>query len=79
MWPLTALYADPLALAAYYTIGRKSTAKMHGQKNHTMHKKPFWQSVTVGALHCGSGCTPGDILAETLLLFVPVTLFGSLL
>ncbi len=41
------------------------------------NKKPFWQSVAVGALHCRSGCTLGDIVAETLLLFVPVVIFGS--
>ena len=40
-------------------------------------KKPFWQSVAIGALHCGSGCTLGDMLGETLLLFVPVVIFGS--
>ena len=40
-------------------------------------KKPFWQSVAIGALHCGSGCTIGDILAETFLLFFPVAIFGS--
>lgn len=82
VWPLTALYAGPLALLAYYTIGRKSTMKRHAQ--HKQHKqaiprKPLWQSVTTGALHCGSGCTLGDIIAETLLLFVPVALFGSAL
>lgn len=42
-------------------------------------KKPFWQSVAVGALHCGSGCTLGDIIAESSLLAFPVVLFGSTL
>ncbi len=44
-----------------------------------MSQKPFWQSVVAGALHCGSGCTLGDIIAESLLLFFPVVLFGSTL
>jgi len=80
VWPLTALYAGLLALFAYYTIGRKTTAKkMDQQDKHYIHKKPFWQSVATGALHCGSGCTLGDICAEIFLLFVPITLFGSAL
>ncbi len=40
-------------------------------------KKTFWQSVVVGVLHCGSGCTLGDIIAETTLIFFPVVLFGK--
>lgn len=82
VYPISALYAGPLALIFYYTIGRKSVAKKSGsgdKMNNAMqqNKKPFWQSVAVGALHCGSGCTLGDIVAETLLLFVPVVIFGS--
>jgi hypothetical protein len=81
VYPVTALYAGPLALIVYYTIGRKSTVKamnaaMGRNRELSGKSKPFWQSVIVGALHCGSGCTLGDILAETLLLFFPLTLFG---
>lgn len=81
VYPLTALYAGPLVLPVYFTLGRKSTAKtMRAAKshNHSSHsgQKPFWQSVVIGALHCGSGCTLGDILAEILLLIIPFSLFG---
>lgn len=82
VYPISALYAGPLTLIFYYKIGRKSVEKkskegdkMDGEKHQ--NRKPFWQSVAVGALHCGSGCTLGDIVAETLLLFVPVVIFGS--
>lgn len=80
VYPLTGLYAGPLALIVYYTIGRKSTAKRAREmeaKGEKMNKKPFWQSVAVGALHCGSGCTLGDIIAETLLLYITVVVLGS--
>ena len=82
VYPITGLYGSVFALVFYFTIGRKSVAQKQRQQkgnDHGMHqqKKPFWQSVTVGALHCGSGCTIGDILAETFLLFVPVAIFGS--
>ena len=80
VWPITGLYAGPLALIAYYTIGKKSAHKKLHMQQHTnmkMPRKPFWQSVVTGALHCGSGCTLGDIVAESLVLFFPVVLFGS--
>lgn len=64
VYPITALYAGPLALLAYYGLGRRTAPK------------PFWQQVAVGALHCGSGCTLGDIAGEIFILFFPVTLFG---
>jgi hypothetical protein len=76
VWPLTALFAGPLALWAYSKIGRLSTernvrqAKQHGEKP-LGQKKPFWESVGVGATHCGSGCTLGDIVAEWFIFFVP--------
>src|ERR1700743_616241 len=50
VWPLTALYAGPLALWAYYSIGRYTRYKPKSNP-----KKPFWQSILTGTLHCGSG------------------------
>jgi hypothetical protein len=38
--------------------------------------KPFWQSVGLGATHCGSGCALGDLVAEWFVVLVPITLFG---
>jgi len=38
--------------------------------------KPFWQSVAIGALHCGSGCALGDMVSELLLFFFPLVIFG---
>jgi hypothetical protein len=72
VYPITALYGGIFALVFYYCIGK------NGAKNrqHT-HRKPFWQSVAIGALHCGSGCTLGDIFAEALLFYMPVLIFGS--
>lgn len=85
VYPITGLYAGPLALFFYFKIGRKSVKnkidemKMPGEDAEKKGKKPFWQSVAIGALHCGSGCTLGDMLAEVFLLIVSVTIFGSTL
>lgn len=82
VWVVTMLYAGPIGLWAYFRFGRLSThqammqAKEHGQKPPSK-TKPFWQSVAVGATHCGSGCTLGDLLAESFLIVVPLTLFGK--
>ncbi|AND68836.1 hypothetical protein ATSB10_13820 [Dyella thiooxydans] len=73
VWPITALYAGPLGLWAYARIGR---APRHGDHGHH-GERPFAQSVMLAATHCGSGCTLGDLTAESLLLALPFTLFGS--
>ncbi len=81
VWPITALYAGPLALWGYFTVGRLSThqammeAKARGE-DPPGKKKPFWQMVALGATHCGAGCTLADITAEWALVLFPLTLFG---
>jgi hypothetical protein len=81
VWPITALWSGPLGLYAYYRVGRLSTkervkrAKERGE-DPPNKKKPFWQSVGVGATHCGGGCTLGDICAERFVFFVPIVIFG---
>jgi hypothetical protein len=89
VWPLTALYSGPLGLYAYYTIGRAPRKKLEqqpasspgsGPESPQMppHRpKPFWQSILTGTLHCGSGCTLGDIFAEFFLARVAIRLFAS--
>lgn len=76
VYPITALYSGPLGLLVYFTLGRKTTSKIMSHGHHHM-QKPMWQSVVTAALHCGSGCTLGDVLSEPLLLLVPIFLFGS--
>lgn len=81
VWPVTALYAGPLALWAYYRMGRLSTeeavqkAKERGEEMPGK-KKPFWQKASLGATHCGSGCTLGDLAAEWIIFAAPFALFG---
>lgn len=80
VWPLTMLYAGPLGLWAYFTIGRKSTrraaeaARARGQEPG--HSKPWWQVVATGTTHCGSGCTLGDLCGETLVAATAWTIAG---
>lgn len=60
VWPITGLYAPLLAVAAYHAYG-------HAGKS----SKPFWAQVGTGAMHCGAGCTLGDIAAEWSAFFFP--------
>lgn len=63
VWPITGLYAGPLALWGYFRFGRNT--------GHGAHDKPFFATVGIGATHCGAGCTLGDIIAEWLCFAVP--------
>ena len=65
VWPITALYAGPLAWWAYARYGRPD-APGHGER----------VSVGIGVSHCGAGCTLGDILGAWLVFAVGLQLFG---
>ena len=82
VWPVTGLYAGPLAVWAYFAVGRLSThdamrrAKACSEEP-AAERKPFWQSVGLAATHCGAGCTLGDLIVEGVVLsFVSFELFG---
>lgn len=82
VWPITALYGSVYALYAYFKVGRLSSQKamMEAKKCEEEppgKKKPFWQMVGLGATHCGSGCTLGDIVAEWGVFFFPFAVLGQ--
>jgi hypothetical protein len=82
VWPITALYAGPVALWAYFKVGRGARhehmpAGMEMEAMAPKQDRPFWQSVALGATHCGSGCVLGDIVSEWFTFFVPLILFGK--
>ncbi len=81
VWPITALYFGPIALWAYFRwapSGAKGAMMHSGMPGHEHHatERPFWQKCAIATSHCGSGCTVGDIMAEWLLYFFPLSLFG---
>ncbi len=77
VWPVTALFGTGWIVWQYFTYGRLATHEtMHAamkRKEEPPNKRetPLPIMVATGALHCGSGCTLGDILAEWLLFAVP--------
>ena len=64
VWPVTALFGSVAAVWFYRRHGRAG-----GGEESTM---PV--SVAKGALHCGAGCTLGDLVAETVSFLVPAVL-----
>ncbi len=77
VWPVTALFGTGWVIWQYFAYGRLAThAKMRmamqlQQEPPNKRETPFPVMVANGALHCGSGCTLGDILAEWLVFAVP--------
>ena len=77
VWPLAALFGTVWIVWQYFTYGRLAEherAKAAMDRDEEMPSKkltPFPVMVANGALHCGSGCTLGDIVAEWLVFAVP--------
>lgn len=76
VWPICALFGGLLVVAMYLAFGRGGMPMADGQMHHVMDhshasKTPFPVAVAKSTLHCGSGCTLGDILAEWLAFFFP--------
>ncbi len=70
VWPLTALFGCGLLSWFYFRYGR--APGQAGQHHGYDSEQPFAISVAKGTLHCGSGCTLGDIVGETLGTLFPV-------
>jgi hypothetical protein len=76
VWAITALYFGPVAVWAYWVMGRNTGDK----GDDDQQEKPFWMKTFVGATHCGAGCTLGDIIAEFLVFFAGIVIgsaFGA--
>ncbi len=80
VWPVTGLYAGPLALLGYRRFGRPRSRQWLGEHDTDQPpQKPGWASVAVGVSHCGAGCTLGDIIAELAVFALGVTIAGEAL
>jgi hypothetical protein len=77
VWPVTALFGTGWVLWQYFVYGRLASqenahaAMQRHEDPPNRTRTPFAVKVGNGALHCGSGCTLGDIVAEWLVFAVP--------
>ncbi len=80
VWPVTALFGTVWIVWQYFTYGRLAThramhdAMEHDQEPPNRRLTPFPMMVANGTLHCGAGCTLGDICAEWLVFAFPAIL-----
>jgi len=78
VWPITCLYAGPLALWFYYKYGRRSSPKW--QKAHKEDGEyGEMVSTSIGASHCGAGCTLGDIIGANIVFLLGLQIAGMAL
>jgi hypothetical protein len=75
VWPVTALYFGPAAIAAYRSWGWSSTRRWQAEHRHPPDK-PRYASTAVGVSHCGAGCTLGDIAAEFAVFALGISIAG---
>jgi hypothetical protein len=76
VWPVTALFAHFLSFWVYWRFGRRAgrrdpDTKRRAQDGPRPPDPPFFAMVAKGALHCGAGCTLGDLSAEWLVALQP--------
>ena len=70
VFPITALYLGPLALAFYFRWAR---ATAHGRR------RPWWAMMATEVSHCGAGCVLGDVISEFAIFALALTIGGSTL
>lgn len=81
VWPLTALWSGPVGLWAYFRYGRagaEHAVQLADEKGEPPpnRQQSFAVLAGKGTSHCGSGCLLGDIVAELLILAIPIRIFG---
>jgi hypothetical protein len=78
VWPVTALFGSLWIVWQYFTYGRGPAhqAMQHESEPPAKSETPFPIMVANGALHCGSGCTLGDIVAVWIVDYIFAYLFG---
>jgi hypothetical protein len=76
VWPLTALYLGPWALAFYYLYGRNKPSMGRWLRRT---QTPFWAKVFKSALHGGAGCAVGAFFAAWLAYVLALSLVPKFL
>jgi hypothetical protein len=77
VWAVTALFGSLWIVWQYFRYGRLAERRVvqqsmqRGEDPPNKRLTPFPIAVANGALHCGSGCTLGDIMAEWLMVAFP--------
>jgi hypothetical protein len=73
VFPITALYFGPFALALYLRWGRVG---VRPRSAPSASERPGWATMAIEVSHCGSGCTLGDLIAEWVVFALALTIAG---
>lgn len=80
VWPVTALYFGPVALAVCYKLRPHTTKLAAPQTAETGNREDRKSSplqITMGVYHCGAGCTLGDIAGSWVVFLLAWTFAGA--
>ncbi len=76
VFPITALYFGPFALALYWRWARVPAGRAAA---HSEPVRPGWASMAIEVSHCGSGCTVGDLISEWVIYAFALAIAGRAL
>jgi hypothetical protein len=79
VFPITALYLGPVALALYWRWARSAIAGPHGTHEPAPpdeRARPGWGTIAIEVSHCGAGCTLGDVISEFGIFGLGLTIAG---
>jgi hypothetical protein len=85
VYPITALYFGPFALALYRRWGRAAVrqtvtpSRTGAAAMPRMATRPRWATMAIEVSHCGAGCSLGDLIAEWTIFAVALTVAGHTL
>jgi hypothetical protein len=94
VYPITALYFGPFALALYRRWGRAEVQRMAtpsltsvtarpnvavATPHIAMPARPRWAAIAIEVSHCGSGCSLGDLIAEWTIFALALSVAGHTL
>lgn len=82
VWPVTALYFGPVALAVYYRLRPHTKKQEHQEHSASKHgqgdeEPPKPLQITAAVYHCGAGCTLGDIAGGWTVFMLGWTFAGA--
>jgi hypothetical protein len=81
VFPITALYLGPAALALYWGWGRADARSAMPMPAATgvapgRRTRPWWVTMAIEVSHCGSGCALGDVISEFAVFWLGLTIAG---
>ena len=76
VFPITALYFGPFAVALYWRWGRTAPRTAMASSERA---RPGWVAMAIEVSHCGSGCTLGDVISEFAIFGLGLTIAGATL